>query len=79
MNLVIDEKHFPLWLVPQTQVSDERLQRLRDANKMFQIEREQSGELYIKPIVAPLRKTNHAAAHTRPPSIAPPPSPASIR
>jgi cell division inhibitor SulA len=53
MNLVIEEKHFPLWLVPQTQVSDEWLQHLRDANKTFQIDREQSGELYIKPIAVP--------------------------
>lgn len=53
MNLVIEEKQFPLWLVPQTSISDERLQRLRDANKMFQIEREPSGELYIKPKAAP--------------------------
>jgi hypothetical protein len=52
MNLVIDEKHFPLWIVPQTTVSDERLLRLQEANKSLQIEREPSGELYIKPMPA---------------------------
>jgi hypothetical protein len=48
MNLVIDEKQFPLWIVPQAAVSDERLERFRDANKAFQIDREPSGELHIK-------------------------------
>jgi hypothetical protein len=52
MNLVIDEKHFPLWIVPQATVSDDWLLRLREANKTLQIEREPSGELYIKPITA---------------------------
>jgi len=56
MNLVIEDKQFPLWLVPKTPVSDQRLERLRDANKMFQIEREPSGELYIKPIAGSPRK-----------------------
>lgn len=58
MNLVIEEKHLPLWLVPRTAISDERLRRLRDANKTLQIEREPSGELYInvKPGAAPSRR-----------------------
>jgi hypothetical protein len=46
--LIIEDKQFPLWIVPQTTVSDERLQRLRDANKTVQIDREPSGELHIK-------------------------------
>lgn len=52
MNLVIEEKDFPLWLVPHKSVSDDLLLRLRSANRTLQIEREPSGELYIKPIVA---------------------------
>ena len=48
MNLIIDDKQFPLWIVPQTAVSDERLERLREANKAVQIDREPSGELHIK-------------------------------
>jgi hypothetical protein len=57
MNLVIEDKHFPLWLVPKTPVSDERLERLRDANQTLQIERETSGELHIdiKPVAIPTR------------------------
>jgi hypothetical protein len=50
MNLVIEEKYFPLWLVPHASISDEVLLRLRNANEKLQIEREPSGELYIKPI-----------------------------
>ena len=50
MNLVIDEKHFPLYLVPHTPVSDKWLLSLREANKKLQIELAPSGELYIKPI-----------------------------
>jgi hypothetical protein len=61
MNLVIEEKHFPLWLVPQTTVSDERLLRLQEANKMLHIEREPSGELCIKLIAATGHKTEHLA------------------
>jgi hypothetical protein len=53
MNLVIEEKHFPLWLVPHASVSDEVLLRLQAANAKLHIEREPSGELYIKPIAAP--------------------------
>jgi len=51
MNLVIEEKYFPLWLVPHASISDELLLRLRNANEKLQIEREPSGELYIKPIM----------------------------
>jgi hypothetical protein len=50
MNLVIEDKDFPLWLVPHKSVSDDLLLRLRNANQKLQIEREPSGELYIKPI-----------------------------
>ena len=50
MNLVIEEKQFPLWLVPHASVSDEVLLRLQAANAKLHIEREPSGELYIKPI-----------------------------
>jgi hypothetical protein len=56
MNLVIEEKYFPLWLVPHASVSDDVLLRLRNANQKLQIEREPSGELYIKPIAVPLHK-----------------------
>jgi len=56
MNLIIDEKDFPLWLVPHATISDQVLLRLRTANAKLQIDREPSGELYIKPIVAPLAK-----------------------
>jgi hypothetical protein len=52
MNLVIDEKYFPLYLVPRSTISDERLKRLRDANVELEIKLEPSGELYIKPIAA---------------------------
>lgn len=56
MNLVIDDKQFPLWIVPKTPVSDERLERLRDANQTLDIDRETSGELHIniKPVAAPV-------------------------
>jgi hypothetical protein len=47
MNLVIEDKQFPLWLVPKTPVSDQRLERLRDANQTLCIDRESSGELHI--------------------------------
>jgi hypothetical protein len=50
MNLVLDEKYFPLYLVPKSTISDERLKRLRDANATLDIKLEPSGELYIKPI-----------------------------
>jgi len=56
MNLVIEEKYFPLWLVPHASISDEVLLRLQNANDKLQIEREPSGELYIKPIAAPRGK-----------------------
>ena len=60
MNLVLEEKQFPLWLVPQATVSDQRLERLREANQKLRIEREESGELFIdlktKPAAAPHRK-----------------------
>jgi hypothetical protein len=52
MNLVIDEKYFPLWLVPKSTISDERLKHLREANATLDIKLEPSGELYIKPIAA---------------------------
>jgi hypothetical protein len=52
MNLVIDEKYFPLYLVPKSTISDERLKRLREANTKLEIKLEPSGELYIKPIAA---------------------------
>ena len=52
MNLILDEKYFPLWLVPHSSISDTLLLRLREANKSLQIEREPSGELYIKPAAA---------------------------
>jgi len=48
MNLVIEDKHFPLWIVPKTPVSEERLQHIRDANQTLNIELETSGELHIK-------------------------------
>lgn len=47
MNLVLEEKEFPLWLVPRVTISDKRLELLRDANQKLRIEREPSGELYI--------------------------------
>jgi hypothetical protein len=56
MNLVIEEKDFPLWLVPHASVSDDLLLRLRNANVKLQIDREPSGELYIKPIAVPRGK-----------------------
>ena len=58
MNLVIEDKHFPLWLVPKSTVSDERLEHLRDTNQALQIDRESSGELHIalKPIAHPLAR-----------------------
>jgi hypothetical protein len=56
MNLVIEEKQFPLWLVPHASVSDEMLLRLRNANATLHIEREPSGELLIEPIAPPRRK-----------------------
>jgi hypothetical protein len=56
MNLFIEEKQFPLWLVPHASISDEVLLRLRSANEKLHIEREPSGELYIKPIAATPRK-----------------------
>ena len=58
MNLILDDKQFPFWIVPQTSISDERLLRLRDANEKLSIERESSGELFIdiKPMAAPRRK-----------------------
>jgi hypothetical protein len=54
MNLILEEKEFPLWLVPRASVSDKRLQHLRDMNQQLRIELEPSGELYInvKPIAA---------------------------
>ncbi len=57
MNLVIEDKHFPLWIVPKTPVSDDRLKHIRDANQALDIERETSGELHIniKPVAAPPR------------------------
>jgi hypothetical protein len=60
MNLVIDEKCFPLWLVPKSTISDERLKRIRDANATLDIQLEPSGELYIKPIAAPHPIAAHA-------------------
>ena len=56
MNLIIEEKYFPLWLVPHASISDEVLLRIQNANEKLQINREPSGELYIKPIAAPLAK-----------------------
>jgi hypothetical protein len=56
MNLVLDEKYFPLWLVPHASISDDVLLRLRHANETLQIDREPSGELCIKPIAVPLHK-----------------------
>ncbi len=56
MNLVLDDKQFPLWIVPQRSISDVMLQRIQNANAKLQIERQPSGELYIKPIAAPHRK-----------------------
>jgi hypothetical protein len=56
MNLVIEEKEFPLWLVPHKSISDDLLLRIQNANVKLQIEREPSGELYIKPIAAPVAK-----------------------
>jgi hypothetical protein len=58
MNLVIEDKQFPLWIVPQTSISDERLLRLRGANEKLQIDREPSGELFIniKSVATPRRK-----------------------
>ena len=55
MNLVIEDKHFPLWIVPKTPVSVERLQHIRDANRKLDIELETSGELHvdIKAVAAP--------------------------
>lgn len=50
MNLVIDEKYFPLYLVPKSTISDERLKRIQDANTTLDIRLEPSGELYIKPL-----------------------------
>jgi hypothetical protein len=53
MNLVLEDKQFPLWIVPHTSISDDVLLRIQTANEKLQIEREPSGELYIKPIAAP--------------------------
>jgi hypothetical protein len=53
MNLVLEDKQFPLWIVPHTSISDDVLLRIQTANAALQIEREPSGELYIKPIAAP--------------------------
>jgi hypothetical protein len=55
MNLVIEDKHFPLWIVPKTPVSVERLEHIRHANQALDIELESSGELHIniKPVAAP--------------------------
>ena len=53
MNLVIEEKYFPLWLVPHASISDDVLLRIQNANQKLQIDREPSGELYIKPIAVP--------------------------
>jgi hypothetical protein len=47
MNLILEEKEFPLWLVPRASISDKRLQQLRDMNQKLRIELEPSGELYI--------------------------------
>ena len=55
MNLVFEAKDFPLWLTPDTPISDEQLLRLREANQMLHIEREPNGKLYIKPIAGPPR------------------------
>jgi len=54
MNLVIEDKHFPLWIVPKTPVSVERLEHIRHANQALDIELETSGELHIiiKPVAA---------------------------
>jgi hypothetical protein len=56
MNLVIEEKYFPLWIVPHAAISDDVLLRIQAANTKLQIEREPSGELYIKPIAGSPRK-----------------------
>jgi hypothetical protein len=57
MNLVLDDKQFPLWIVPHQSISDDVLLRIQSANAKLQIEREPSGELYIKPLIAaPHRK-----------------------
>ena len=53
MNLVLDDKQFPLWLVPHASISDDLLLRIQTANAKLQIDREPSGELYTKPIAAP--------------------------
>jgi hypothetical protein len=53
MNLFIEEKQFPFWLVPHASISDDVLLRIQAANETLHIEREPSGELYIKPIAAP--------------------------
>ena len=50
MNLFIEEKQFPFWLVPHASISDDVLLRIQAANETLHIEREPSGELYIKPI-----------------------------
>jgi hypothetical protein len=48
MSLVIDEKHFPLRLMQDEPISDERLERIREANSMLHIEREPNGTLCIR-------------------------------
>jgi hypothetical protein len=52
MNLIIDEKQFPLWLVPHATISDDVLLRIQNANETLHREREPSGELHIKAIAA---------------------------
>ena len=57
MKLDLEDKQFPLWIVPHASISDDVLLRIQNANEKLQIEREPSGELYIKPIAAaPHRK-----------------------
>ena len=57
MNLILEEKEFPLWLVPRASISDKRLQQLRDMNQKLRIELEPSGELYIN--VKPAAASTH--------------------
>ncbi len=48
MDLIIDEKHFPLWFTPDTPITDERLMHLREANKLLRIERAPDGKLFVE-------------------------------
>lgn len=52
MNIIIDEKHFPLHIISPMPISDEKLLQIREANKMLHIERLPNGELFVKPTEA---------------------------